>query len=320
MTDQIHTHNFYAMGCHMAVWLEHEETNTAVSAFQEVETLFATAEKRMTRFSANSELSQLNGQTGQWVCVSSNLWMIIQCAAQMAAETEGLFDPTMLNALEALGYAHTFDEIRDTTAVSTQNNNENGRFQDIQFDETHRAIKLPTGVRLDLGGIGKGHTAQQAIAYLNTLGPCLIDAGGDLTAGIAPQHYPGWPVGIAAPWSAEMERENLLRLWLSESSLATSGIDYRCWTQNGRLQHHIIDPRTSQPADTDILTVSVLAEDAYIAETWATAALVAGMQAGSDLLHEQAMGAAFINHDWQVSLTPTLASQVQWEWTTVSNL
>jgi len=317
MTNQIHTHGFYAMGCHMTVWLEHEDSNTAASAFQEVESIFTTAEKRMTRFSDDSELSRLNAQTGQWVRVSANLWAITHRAVQLAEATNGLFDPTLLNALVASGYAGTFDEIEEQTAVSTQNIHENGRFQEIQFDESNRAIKLPEGVRLDLGGIGKGYTAQQAVGYLNMLGPCLIDAGGDLTAGLAPEQYPGWPVGIASPWtSAEGERENLLRLWLAESSLATSGIDYRHWMQNGRLQHHIIDPRNGRPADTDSTTVSVLADDACSAETWATAALVAGLQDGCDLLHEQEMAAAFINHEGQVSLTPTLAPQVQWEWAT----
>jgi len=225
MTNQIHTHDFYAMGCHMAVWLEHEDTSTAVSAFHEVETIFATAEKRLTRFSSDSDLSQLNAQAGHWVRVSANLWAITRRAVQLAEATNGLFDPTLLNALEASGYACTFDEIGEQTAVSTQNNHENGRFQEIQFDESNRSIKLPKGVRLDLGGIGKGYTAQQAVGYLDMLGPCLIDAGGDLTAGFAPESYPGWPVGIASPWSsAEGERENLLRLWLAESSLATSGV------------------------------------------------------------------------------------------------
>ncbi len=55
MTDKMHTHDFYAMGCHMAVWLEHEDMQTAVHAFSEVESIFTDAEKMMSRFAADSE-------------------------------------------------------------------------------------------------------------------------------------------------------------------------------------------------------------------------------------------------------------------------
>ena len=313
MTENIHTHNFYAMGSHMAVWLEHPEAEVATAVMQEVETQFATAEKRMTRFSDDSELSQLNAQAGEWVELSSDLWQVVNRALWMAEETDGLFDPTLLVALEQAGYNQSFEHIHEVTMASTTHTNTNGRYRDIQFNIAQQAIKLPVGVKLDLGGIGKGYTAQQAINYLRQWGPCLIDAGGDLTAGEAPADYPGWPVGIAAPWSEGQDRENLLRLWLYESSLATSGIDYRRWQNSERNAHHIIDPRTGQPTDTDLLTVSVLSEDACTAETWATAALVAGLEEGGAMLHERYMGAAFINHDWQVSLTPLLAPQVEWE-------
>ena len=132
----------------------------------------------------------------------------------------------------------------------------------------------------------------------------------------SPANRGGWPVGVAAPWSEDGQRDNLFRLWLADASLTTSGIDYRRWVQNGRLHHHIIDPRNGQPASTDIMTVSVLADCACVAETWATAALVAGLQEGSALLHKQEMAAAFINQDGNISLTPALAPQIQWEWAT----
>lgn len=312
--DSITKHEFHAMGCQMAVWLENEDTETAVSACQEAESLFHKAEQWMTRFSADSELSQLNQQAGQWILVSPEMWDICQLAVHLAEDTNGLYDPTILNDLEAAGYTHSYSELSWQTAVSPQCATRKTSFQDIQFDETHQAIKLPDGLRLDLGGIGKGYTAQKVVTFLSEWGPCLVDAGGDLVAGTAPQNYPGWPVGIAAPWSAASERENLLRLWLSESALATSGVDYRRWLQNGRSHHHIINPHTGIPADTDILTVSVLTEDASAAETWATAALIAGLHEGSTQLEERDMGAAFINHDWQVSITHTLLPQVQWEW------
>jgi thiamine biosynthesis lipoprotein len=265
----------------------------------------------------------LNARSGKWVRVSTPLWLVIEKALQLAQETGGLFDPTLLTALETAGYQQSFIEMGATKLVETDDGMDegmsvlatkttlNGRYQDVKLNNRHHAVYLPPDVRLDLGGIGKGYTAHQVVDRLSRLGPCLVDAGGDLTAGAPPAEALGWPVGIAAPWSETGSPDTLLRLWLANGSLATSGIDYRHWQKNGRPQHHIIDPRTGFPAETNVITVTVKAEDACVAETWATAALVAGIETGGALLHARHMAAAFIDVDWQVSVTPALVPQVQ---------
>lgn len=92
--------------------------------------------------------------------------------------------------------------------------------------------------KLVLGGIAKGYTAQLVVDYLSEWGPCLVDGGGDLTAGAAPKDWPGWPVAIATPYRQEAgERNRLLIMWLMEGTMATSGIDYRRWLHNGRSAH-----------------------------------------------------------------------------------
>jgi thiamine biosynthesis lipoprotein len=171
-------------------------------------------------------------------------------------------------------------------------------------------------MRLDLGGIAKGDTAAQVVHWLNSFGPCLVDAGGDLTAGDAPNGLPGWPVGIAAPWGSAVGHDDLMRLWLCHQSLATSGIDYRRWQQHGREHHHIIDPRTQLPAVTDLLTVSVLTDEATTAEAWATAMLVAGSDASLWLLQERGLAAAVIDQESRLLLTPALRPLVQFEFLT----
>lgn len=301
------THRFYAMGSHMALWLELDDRKIAHAALQQVEALFAAAERRMTRFAKTSELSRLNAQPEQWVKLSNILWQVVVRAVAFARETEGLFDPTLLNALEAAGYDRSFNQLEAESSAPRIGKKHLGRWEEIQLDAQRRAIWLPAGVRLDVGGIAKGFSAQQAVAFLSQWGACLVDAGGDLTAGDAPAGWPGWPVGISAPRHEDKkEPEHLVQLWLNNASLATSGIDYRRWKRNGRLAHHLIDPRTGEPAETDILTVSILSSDASHAEAWATAALVAGLEKGEKLLQEKQLAGAFIDPEHHLLLTPTI--------------
>lgn len=283
------SHTFRAMGSQIGLWLD-AAPETAAAAFAQVEALFAFNEQVLSRFLPESELCRLNGRAGEWVSVSDLLWNVLCDAVLQAEATQGLFDPTLLNALEAAGYDRSFDLM---AAAGTQINADDAdknweNWRQVGLDVDTQSVWLPPGMRLDLGGIGKGFTAQEAVERLSQWGPCLVDAGGDVTAGAAPHGWPGWPVAVAAPWTEEApEQANLLTLWLAESSLATSGIDYRRWQVDGRTAHHLIDPRTGQPAQTDILTVTVWAEQATTAEAWATAVLVQGSLSGWQALHQQ---------------------------------
>ena len=197
--------------------------------------------------------------------------------------------------------------VRDIKALAPTT----GCWQTVELDPAQHAVRLPPRVRLDFGGIAKGATAQQAVAFLRQWGPCLVDAGGDLVAGDAPTGWPGWLVAIANPAATGEPESDLAHLWLRNSALATSGIDYRRWQQGPTPRHHLIDPRTGAPAATDLLTVSVLAADATVAEAWAKAALIVGAEAGETLLQERQMAAALVDQQRRLTLTPALQPFVQ---------
>ena len=129
-----------------------------------------------------------------------------------------------------------------------------------------RGSSSTPGVRLDLGGIGKGYAAERAAEILATAGPCLVNAGGDIAV-----RGGRWPVGVET--AAEP-----LTLELSRGGLATSGRDRRRWQRNGRELHHLIDPRTGAPAETDLLRVTAVAPDAVEAEVAAKSLFLAGAE------------------------------------------
>jgi FAD:protein FMN transferase len=309
-----HNHSFRAMGCEMSVWLETASAGAAAKAFDQAVAIFAAYEQALSRFRPDSELSQLNARSGRWVVVSDLLWDVLQVALEMAALTNGRFDPTTLRALERYGYTVTFEQIN---RAGPDNHNPvplsfPGNWMDIALDDDRQAVYLPQGMGLDLGGIAKGYTAQKAAGLVRALGPCLIDAGGDLAAGDAPQGYPGWPVAVSAPWPGDgLEPLDLCKLWLANQAIATSGIDYRTWERDGRLVHHLIDPASGAPAVTDGLTVTVLAADAARAEAWATAALVAGSEEGMDALLERELAALMVTQSGAVLLTSAMHKRLQ---------
>jgi FAD:protein FMN transferase len=307
--------NFHAMGSEITVWLETPDSESATTTLAQVKTLFEDNEQALSRFRADSELSQLNAQSGKWVTVSDLLWDVLTLALEMAAITDGRFDPTTLNALEQHGYTVSFEQlVKKSENNLAQSQNPvlfPGRWADVRLDERRHAVSLPAGVRVDLGGIAKGYTAQQAVSMLWERGPCLVDAGGDLVAGSAPQDCPGWPVAISSPWISEtVAPPDMFTLWIANEALATSGIDYRNWQRDGRLMHHLIDPTSGAPSETDGLTATILADNAAVAEAWATATMVAGSSLGMEMLLAAGLGGLMVTQSGAVLATPLMQQRL----------
>jgi thiamine biosynthesis lipoprotein len=252
------THRFAAMGTEIELMLD---ANGGEDVLDAAEQEFRRLESLLSRFRPDSELSRLN-EAGS-ATVAPELLELIELALAARDHTGGRFDPTVHNALTASGYDRSFEHLprdRESGRASAQPTC-NGR---VTVDATNSTVELDHGVRLDLGGIAKGWAADRVLASLRPLGPALVNAGGDIAATGRP-----WPVGVQTPGGP-------ITLELRDGALATSGRDRRHWHQNGRLQHHVIDPRTALPAEGDLLTVTAGAPTAAKAETIATSLFLAG--------------------------------------------
>lgn len=299
-------HTFRAMGCEIVFWLE-ATASQAEKAFVMAEALFRHNERVLSRFLPTSELSQVNGRCGQWTPVSALFWDVLNESLRLAQETKGIFDPTLLNALEWAGYDRSFELLQPSDRnfapdKTTLTEPFCGRWAEIACDPQKQAIRLPKGVRLDFSGLAKGYTAQQAADCLSQWGACLVSAGGDVTAGEPPHGWPGWPVALQHPTHST----DVWTIWLAHATLATSGRDYRRWQKNGRSAHHLIHPATGQPADSDTLTATVWASQATTAEAWAKTAVILGTQKGATAVHNHALAGAFITLDEQFTQTPLM--------------
>jgi thiamine biosynthesis lipoprotein len=263
----------------------------ADAALGKVEGLFAEVEATLSRFRPDSELSRLNRQAGAPFRGSPYLLAAIDSALAAAWATDGVFDPTILNALVAAGYDRTFEDVppqRGTPAHVPSGHRP--AWRDVRLDAASSTIFLPKGVGLDLGGIGKGWTVDRAVEQLAKFPGFGIDAGGDLYCRGTRADGQPWSVGIVDPCQPGRD---LAVLAVREGAVATSTTRRR-WQRAGETLHHLIDPRTGRPAVTDVLSATVLADSVARAETLAKVALLLGSREGLRFLDRQADAAGLL--------------------------
>ena len=272
--------DFKAMGCHMLAALELPEAQLA--ELEQVPSWFEVWEQSLSRFRETSELSQLNHSAGIPFQVGETLWDVLQEALVSERLSAGLVTPAVLDALVMAGYDRSFSQLTPTSSyLMLEHIAPVGLLSEMQLDESNRTICLPPNLNLDFGGIAKGWAADQATRKLSAFGPALVNAGGDIAISGPQSNGEAWPIGITDPFDS---KSNLEVLMIEQGGVATSGKDYRRWQRDSIWQHHIIDPRTGMPAQTDVLTATVIAPSAVEAEVAAKVALISGSRAGLDWL------------------------------------
>lgn len=268
---------FKAMGCTMLAALDSLSTKTR-QRLERVPEWFEEWEQCLSRFRENSELSNLNRNTSAPRRLSKTLWDVFQAARIAERTSDGLVTPAILDALVIAGYDRSFDTLEiGLTSARVGTVKPVPLLTLVEEDDVNRSIQLPEGLHLDFGGIAKGWAADQAARRLQVYGPALVDAGGDIAVSGPMADDQAWPIGLQNPLDPA---QDLCLLGLKRGGIATSGRDFRRWERDGASKHHIIDPRTGLPADTDVLTATVIAPTVLEAETAAKVALISGSMAG----------------------------------------
>ena len=297
---------FEAMGteCHVVVLGGPEQSLPAARA--RIEQL----ESRWSRFRPESELCALNAARGRPVRVSSDTLLAVTTALDAWHLLNGVFDPTIVDALERAGYDRTFsqllsDPLRPPEPDPTANHVAIvPGCAGIVIDRVVRAITLPAHVRLDLGGIGKGLAADLVAAEVMATGAdgVLVNIGGDLRVMGTCPHPTGWTVLL--------DHLPGCTLALAVGGLATSAITKRRWQHGAHTAHHVIDPATGLPAEDSAASATVIATRAVDAETLATAALLAGPDAGVELLTAHGASGVLVGRDGERRATAELMELV----------
>ena len=232
-----------------------------------------------SRFRPDSELENLHGHAGTTVEVSALLFEALRVAVDAAERTGGAVDPTIGNAIAALGYDADLDEVLARPAGPPPALGSVVGYAHVQLNPADRTVRIPRGVRLDLGSTAKALAADRAATRIaHTIGSgVLVSLGGDVAVGGAPPTR-GWAVGIARESSAPAGSVDQV-VAITRGGLASSATAVRAWKAGDREVHHIVDPRTGDSAAPYWVLVSATGASCVEANLVTTAAVVWGPDA-----------------------------------------
>jgi thiamine biosynthesis lipoprotein len=334
----LHERTFRAMNTNIQLLLLSNDARRASCVLDATEWFFLQVDWRLSRFRASSELSTLNRQgqirasrmlldvlqqAARANADTEGLFNPLIGPALIAAGYDRTFDDIGTDhdvgrAVSPPDHTHTVAQavspLRDHAhaigrAVSSPHHHasSDGRAnsppyipsfgQSVVIDADASQVYLRGGAQLDLGGIAKGWAIDRAFRTLSRLGPCCVNAGGDVrTSGSFNPDGRGWRVDIADPFSPA--GQPAYAVLIRDRAVATSGITKRRWRVNGVEQHHLIDPRSAQPARSGLLlSVTVIATSAVQAEVAAKVAFILGEQAGSAWLDAHRLPALLMFRD-----------------------
>jgi thiamine biosynthesis lipoprotein len=238
---------------------------------------FAFVETICSRFETDSELMRLTAVVGVPVHVSTVLFEAIRFAVAVARETDGAFDPTIGGVMQERGFNRSH---RTGGHVTSSSSSAAASFRDIDVDETDRTITIHRPLVIDLGAVAKGLAIDLAAKELAVTESYAIDAGGDVYARGRNAAGGPWRVAVRHP---RRRAEAWCVLQLSDGAVCTSG-DYERTGAGG--EHHIVDPRTGR-SPRELISATVVAPTAMLADGLSTAALVMGEAQALDLIERQ---------------------------------
>jgi thiamine biosynthesis lipoprotein len=268
-----------------------------------------------SRFRDDSELARVNGAGGRRVAVSELLLEALEVAIAAARLTDGLVDPCLGRALQLAGYDRDFALLAPPISADSAQEDQPSpatpprvaavrvRIRDdwraVELDRNAGTVRLPKGVALDLGATAKAWAADRAAlaaADASGLG-ALVSLGGDIAVS-GPAPTAGWAVRVTDDHSAPPSAPGQT-VALRGGGLASSSVTVRRWLAHGRAMHHIIDPRSGEPARGEWRTASVTAASCTDANIASTSSILLSRQAPAWLL-AAGLSARLVAHDGEV--------------------
>lgn len=263
---------------HVELWSDSEQQGN--DAIQAVMAEMQRINQLMSPYIESSELSQLNSHAAiVAVPVSMELFELIALSVELAKETDGAFDITFAS----VGYLYNYREGQKPQQDQIDELLKAINYRHIKFNiNEHSIFFAHPNVKIDLGGIAKGHAVDNAIDILKQRGikHALVTAGGD-TKLLGDRLGKPWMVGIRDPRNKDKQA---VVLPLADTALSTSGDYERYFEQEGKRFHHILSPKTGTSAY-EVQSVSIIGQRSTLNDALSTAVFVLGVQKGMDLLN-----------------------------------
>lgn len=271
---------------------------------------FYRVERSCSRFDSSSELMRLLNKTGVPVKVSPILFSAVQFAVNTASETGGKFDPSIGQSLEKRGFNKNY--LTGERIHSGHDHPAQATYRDIIVNPVNRTITLRKPLVIDLGAVAKGLAIDLAAAELKKEGYMhfLINAGGDLYAAGMNEKKEPWKIGIRHPVHHQDLAGSVL---LADAAICTSG-GYERPSAVVPGEHHLFDPLSGH-SPSRVLSCSVIAPFAMLADAFSTAAIILGPNEGLNKIEEMGLDCLMITRDMDVASTKKFKEA--WSWNPV---
>lgn len=257
---------------------------------------------------AESDVHTLNAEGA--ATVQPDTATVIRAGLTYGRETNALFNIAINPIMEAWGFMDEAYRVPDPAEIDAllPNTDLTGiAFQEAENGQAH--IRLNPDMSIDLGAIAKGYTSQRCIEVLREkeIRSAMISLGGNIQ--VLADKPDGNPYRIAIQNPADPEQYAGV-LAVTDAAVITSGTYQRYFVENGITYHHIIDPRTGYPAESGLASVTIVSADGTMADAYATALFVMGLDAATDFWRAQAgaFEAIFIESDGRVTITEGIAA------------
>lgn len=250
--------------------------NSARAAFKRIVDLNAS----LSDYRDDSEINAVSAQSGteKWIPVSRDLFDILFVSDDISKKTGGTFDATLGPIVQEWRRATRKGYFPDKKLIAEALSRTG--YKKVKFESSSQSIQLrDKGMRLDIGGLGKGYAADEAAKILKSFGikSAMIDAGGKLALMDPPPGEKGWKIVISSG------RDSIETIEYSNVGIATSGPTYRYLEYNGKKYSHIVNPKTGIGLEHHVRT-TVISPNATEADALATAFSVSGIKEGKKYL------------------------------------
>jgi len=291
--NAIFSQEFRALGTEIKIFLvidKERNIETAKNILEEIKKIYQDKEKILSRFSKESELSKLNSSLGIFKDSSQDILHLAQKSFEYYKESEGYFDPRILEVLENIGYEKDFK-----TNVFFQKEIEKDKIflkNKLTEDLKIKDEKVFFGRRMDFSGIAKGYITDLISQYLENSGwqNFLVDSGGDIFAKGKDEQKEKWGIEVEG-----IAKEKII-LSLENSAVATSGITRKKWEVSNEKYHHLINPRHPYDFSFDLKSVTVMAEICERADVFAKVLYLMGQKRGMEYANQKKISAIFLDY------------------------
>ena len=265
------------------------------------ESLIASLESLVSVTDANSELYAIN-QTGSGT-LTGKASSLMEQALEICRRTDGALDLSIYPIVRAWGFTTGSYQVPDEETI--QSLLPLVDYTQIQYDAATGTVTLPEGMEIDLGSVAKGYAGQLAAQMLREHGvqSALLNLGGNVqTVGAKPDGSP-WQIGIKDPQGEDA----MMVLSVEDQAVVTSGGYERYFEQDGQTYWHIMDPFTGRPADSGLLSVTIVGDEGVVCDGLSTALFVMGLEKAADLWAQSGdFEAVFVTASGEVYITEGL--------------